>query len=73
MNERIASFPAIYDTLWTNEPTTNERRRRTTWTNIIPRQDSQNPRANKTIKIYKNMSVFVGLYFSVFVVLTVIL
>ena len=29
----------------TNERTTNERRR-TTWTNIIPRQDSQNPRAN---------------------------
>ena len=30
----------------TNEQTTNERRRRTTWTIITLRQDSQNPRAN---------------------------
>ena len=32
---------------------TNERGRRTTWTIIIPRQDSQNPRANKSWTIDK--------------------
>ena len=33
----------------------DERRRRTTWTIIIPRQDSQNPRANNTINQQINM------------------
>ena len=48
----------------TNERT-NERRRQTTWTIIIPRQDSQNPRANKVniFKIEQVMSMQNSNYF----------